>query len=149
MGRHIQITIDCADPDRLAAFWADVLGYRLQPPPDEFPTWADYWRAHGLPEEELSAGITNDRIEDPDGVGPPIWFQQVPEAKTLKNRVHLDVRASGGRAEPLAERRRRIDAEVARLTGIGATVLRVLYMDGLDHYAVVMQDPEGNEFCVN
>jgi hypothetical protein len=64
--------------------------------------------------------------------GPSLWFQRVPEAKTSKNRLHFDLRAPGGR----------VADEVRRLEGLGATVLR----DGQD--LVVMQDPEGNEFCV-
>jgi hypothetical protein len=62
--------------------------------------------------------------------------------------VHLDLKISGGRAVPLPERRARIEAEATRLEALGATRLRVLSADGLDHYGVVMQDPEGNEFCV-
>ena len=70
-------------------------------------------------------------VEAPGWGGPNIWFQRVPEPKTAKNRVHLDLRAPGLVAD-----------EVARLTALGATVLR----DGTD--LVVMADPDGNEFCV-
>jgi Glyoxalase-like domain len=149
MAARLQITIDCADPDRLCEFWASALGYRVEGPPGEFVGWREYWLDQGVPEAELGHGIGNDRIADPDGVGPPIWFQQVPEAKVLKNRVHLDVSASGGRSVPLALRQLRVDAEVQRLIRIGASQLRVLYQPGVDHYGVVMHDPEGNEFCVN
>ena len=72
----------------------------------------------------------------------------MPEPKSVKNRLHLDLKLSGGRAVPLPERRARIEAEAARLEAMGASRLRVLSQDGLDHYAVVMADPEGNEFCV-
>jgi hypothetical protein len=66
----------------------------------------------------------------------------------VKNRLHLDLKVSGGREVPLDTRRQRVTAEVARLVAAGATRLRVLERKGLDHYAVVLQDPEGNEFCV-
>ena len=73
----------------------------------------------------------------------------VPEPKTVKNRLHLDICASGGRAVPIAIRKQRVDAEARRLAGLGATVVRVLEEEGLDHYGVAMTDPEGNEFDVN
>ncbi|MFC9491219.1 VOC family protein, partial [Streptomyces hydrogenans] len=107
--------------------------------------------AIGVPEEELGdgAGDLPESLVDPAGVGPRVWFQQVPEPKTGKNRLHLDLKVGGGRAVPLAVRRARVDGEVARLTAIGATVLYAMdEPDGMDYYAVVLQDPEGNEFCV-
>jgi Glyoxalase-like domain len=142
-----QICVDCTDPDRLARFWASALGYVLEPPPDGYASWDDYWREVGVPEEEL--GIGADSIIDPEGRGPRIRFLIVPEGKTVKNRLHLDLRASGGRATPIQERRRLIDAEAARLAGLGATITRVLSEEGLDHYAVNLTDPEGNEFDIN
>jgi len=84
-----------------------------------------------------------------DCVGPRIFFQEVPEPKVVKNRVHLDLDVSGGRGVPLATRTELVDAEAERLTGTGATTLRVLDTARVDHYAVVMQDPEGNEFCLS
>src|SRR5215475_12990995 len=84
---RFQLVIDCADPDRLARFWASALGYELAPPPAGFPTWDDYYRDLGIPEEELGVGM--DRISDPQGHGPPIWFQVVPDTKAVKNRLHL------------------------------------------------------------
>jgi hypothetical protein len=142
-----QLVIDCKDPERLCRFWAAALRYELEPPPAGFATWDDYWRDVGVPEEELGLGA--DRIADPGGAGPRICFQVVPEPKTVKNRLHLDICASGGRAAPIAVRKQRVDAEARRLAGLGATVLRVLEQDGLDHYAVAMSDPEGNEFDIN
>ena len=147
MATQSQVTIDCADPGRLARFWADALGYRLEEPPDGFASWQDYWVSRGLPPEEVEDGY--DSIVDPDGVRPRIWFQPVPEPKVVKNRVHLDLGVSGGRQVPLATRRRRVDAEAERLVAAGATRLRVLSEEAVDHYAVVMADPEGNEFCLN
>jgi Glyoxalase-like domain len=143
---RIQVTIDCADPGRLARFWADALGYRLEEPPDGFASWQDYWVSRGLPPEEVEDGY--DSIVDPDGVRPRIWFQPVPEPKVVKNRVHLDLGVSGGRQVPLPTRRRRVDAEAERLVAAGAARLRVLSEEAVDHYAVVMADPEGNEFCL-
>jgi len=94
-----------------------------------------------VPEEELEDGY--DSIVDPAGVGPRIWFQQVPEPKVVKNRLHLDLNASHGRSVPLDVRRERVDVEVERLVAAGATTLRVLAEPGLDHYGVVMRDPRG------
>ena len=147
MAVRYQLVIDCANPDRLARFWAAALRYELAPPPDGFASWDDYYRDLGLPEEDL--GLGEDRIADPGGEGPSIWFQVVPEHKTIKNRIHIDVRASGGRDLPLATRREQVDVEVRRLTELGATVVAASDEDGLDHYAVAMTDPEGNEFDVN
>jgi hypothetical protein len=141
-----QLVIDCADPERLAQFWAGALGYELEPPPGGFATWGDYWHSLGLPEEE--AGGEADSIVDPDGRGPRIWFQPVPEGKTIKNRLHLDVRASGARTDPLAERRRRVDAEARRLADLGATQVAVHSEEDVDAYSVAMKDPEDNEFDV-
>ena len=144
---RFQLVVDCADPDRLARFWAAALGYELAPPPAGFASWDDFYCQLGVPEEELGGGA--DRISDPDGQGPAIWFQVVPEAKSLKNRLHLDIHASGSRADPLDVRRRRVDAEASRLVDLGATIVGVLSQEGLDHYAVAMTDPEGNELDVN
>jgi hypothetical protein len=72
-----QLVIDCRDPEPLARFWAEALGYEFEPPPEGFATWDDYWRDVGVGEEEL--GIGQDPIVDPDGSGPCIWFQVVPE----------------------------------------------------------------------
>jgi catechol 2,3-dioxygenase-like lactoylglutathione lyase family enzyme len=144
---RLQITIDAHDPDRQVAFWCLALGYRPTSPPEGFPTWREWYLSIGVPEEELGDGESQDRIEDPEGVGPPIWFQPVPEPKTLKNRVHLDLKVTGGRAEAVEERAVVVEAKVAELEAAGGKRLRLL--DGYGgHYAVVMQDPEGNEFCV-
>ncbi|HYZ55658.1 MAG TPA: VOC family protein [Streptosporangiaceae bacterium] len=115
--------------------------------PVGFATWDDYWRDVGVPEDELDIGA--DSIIDPHGRGPRIWVQMVPEKKTIKNRLHLDIHASGGRAVPMATRRQRVDAEARRLAGLGATIAGEVDTSGLDHYAVAMRDPEGNEFDIN
>ena len=143
MATPIQVTFDCADPDRLATFWATALGYKKQDPPDGYATWQAFLSVQGVPEEQWNSASA---VVDPDGRGPRIYFQRVPEPKTVKNRVHLDVNAGGGPDTPSDERHRRVDAEVERLAGAGATKLRVFEEHG--EYWVVMQDPEGNEFCL-
>jgi len=147
MAVRYQLVIDCTDPDLLARFWAAALGYELEPPPAGFATWNAYLRDLGVPEAELATG--EDCIIDPDAGGPRIWFQMVPDAKTVKNRLHLDIYASGGRALPIETRRQRVDAEASRLADLGATMIGPMTEEGLDHYAVAMKDPEGNEFDIN
>jgi hypothetical protein len=124
----------------------------LEPPPEGFASWDDWRRDIGLPDSEL--GGDADSIVDPRGEGPRIWFHAVPEAKVVKNRLHLDIRATSGRSTvdrnvPLATRKQRVDAEAQRLADLGATITGALDADGLDHYAVGMKDPEGNEFDIN
>jgi hypothetical protein len=143
MATRVQVVIDCADPGRLAAFWAVALRYQLQPPPDGFDSWEDTLRAWGVPEDQWNS---RSAVIDPDGVGPRLFFQQVPEGKVVKNRVHLDINASEGTTDP-NERRRVITSEVQRLTDAGASVLHEMEERG--EFWVVMQDPEGNEFCLD
>jgi hypothetical protein len=143
MATRFQVVMDCADPARLASFWAAALGYQLQPPPEGYESWEAFLSAIGIPEERWNSASA---VIDPDGVGSRIYFQQVPEPKVVKNRVHLDLNVGGGSATPLDERRRRVDAEVERLITLGANKLRPVEEHG--EYWVVMQDPEGNEFCV-
>jgi hypothetical protein len=117
---------DALDPHRLAAFWAAALGYVLEPGYDD-PDGAS--------------------IVDPDGRGPAIGWLRVPEGKTAKNRLHIDLRVAGEPPWDLRERARLITAKVPELVALGATVVREEHYDGaLGH--VVMEDPEGNEFCV-
>jgi hypothetical protein len=119
----------------------------LEPPPEGFATWDDWRRDIGLPDSEL--GIGADSIIDPEGGGPRIWFHVMPDAKVVKNRLHLDIHVSGGRSVPLGTRVQRVDAEARRLTGLGATLTVTMSEDGVDWYAVGMKDPEGNEFDIN
>ena len=142
MATGMQVVFDCADPDTQAAFWAAALHYIVQPPPEGFADWESFATAHGMAEMigKVSA------IVDPDGAGPRVFFQKVPEPKTAKNRVHLDLNVSNTRRVGAEEGRRRVAAEVDRLVGLGARVFRVADEHG-EHW-VVMQDPEGNEFCV-
>ena len=143
MATGIQVVFDCSNPDALAGFWASALRYKKQDPPDGFTSWDDWLRSQGIPEEEWNSASA---VVDPDGSGPRIYFQRVPEPKTSKNRVHLDLNVSDVRRVGEAEGRRRVDAEVERLIGLGAEKLRGDVERG--EYWVVMTDPEGNEFCV-
>jgi hypothetical protein len=144
MATPIQLVFDTADPPRQAAFWAAALGYKLQDPPDGYATWEDALRTWGVPEDNWQDASA---IVDPGGSGPRIFFQKVPEPKVAKNRLHMDLNVGGGPSVSLAERRRHVDAEVARLKALGASDERGAIERG-DEYWVRMNDPEGNEFCV-
>ncbi|MFE3515138.1 VOC family protein [Streptomyces sp. NPDC059166] len=144
MSTRWSLTIDCAYPKALAAFWATALGYVEKPPPAGFAGWEEWLAHHGVPEEEWDDGAA---LTDPDGVGPDLSFLKVPEPKTVKNRLHLDVQAGGGRETPWEIRWPRVTEAVSRLTAAGAAVIREYELDGRpDH--VLMADPEGHEFCV-
>ncbi len=89
----------------------------------------------------------NASIIDAEGRGPAIGFMQVAEGKSSKNRMHIDIRVAGGEPWDMDERELLIRAKVPELLAAGATMVREEnYGDVLGH--VVMQDPEGNEFCV-
>lgn len=143
-----QITVDCADADGQARFWGLALHYDLQEPPPGHETWRAYWLSVGVPEEELGDGDGFDAIVDPTGGGPRIWFQQVPEHKSVKNRLHFDLLVGGGRAVSLEQRRAAVDNEVKRLVAAGAAVVRTVDDPVSGHYHIAMVDPEGNEFDV-
>jgi hypothetical protein len=153
MSRHVQVTFDAHDPRALSRFWADVLGYVHPAPPgvalapgaDALAAWERFLARIGVPEEDWNAASA---IEDPEGHGPRVFFQRVPEGKTAKNRVHLDVRAAPGLFGD--ERMAALEAECARLVGLGATRLRRFEPSkpmAAGH--IVMADPEGNEFCLD
>jgi len=126
MAIHWTLGCDAADPHRLAGFWALALGYVAEPGYDD-PDGAS--------------------IIDPDGRGPAIGFLKVPEPKTAKNRMHIDIRVAGEPPWDMAEREQLIRAKVAELVAAGATAQREeTYGERLGH--VVMRDLEGNEFCV-
>ena len=138
MARNFQVAFDCVDPERLAGFWAAALDYELLPPPGGHATWAEY--SSTVAEEPGEAWT---KIVDPQGKGSPLLFHRVPEAKMVKNRLHLDLRAP--RSTP-GDRRQQVDAEVDRLVGLGGHKLHDVTDDA--GYFVVMHDPEGNEFCI-
>ena len=96
-----------------------------------------------MPESEWNSASA---IVDPSGPGPRLYFQRVPEPKTVKNRVHLDVNVGGGRETPLDVRRSRAHAESQRLQQLGAKQLWI--NDDWRGFSIVMQDIEGNEFCL-
>jgi hypothetical protein len=144
MAATVQITFDANDPGALAAFWAEVLGYELDPPPAGFASWDEALDAWGVPEERR-----NDRsaVSDPAGRGPRLFFQRVPEGKTAKNRVHLDVRAAPGLEGE--ERMAALEERCEQLVASGARRVRRFEPGPLDAGWIVMQDPEGNEFCLD
>jgi hypothetical protein len=141
-----QLTIDANDPAALARFWGRALGYVSVPPSEPDTTWWAHYR--GRVDDD---GAFRDRLFDPEGLRPPLWFQEVPEGKAGKNRLRLDLYATA-RDDTLAyaERVRIVEAKVEELVGLGARVqTRTSQDDPEDSYHfVVMQDPEGNEFCV-
>jgi hypothetical protein len=142
-----QLTIDANDPVLLARFWREALGYQPAPPAEPQTTWHAHYRAR-LGDE----AAFDDRLFDPDGLKPPIWFQEVPEEKAGKNRLHLDLYPTGrDNALSMAQRVPIVEEKVAELIGLGADVVRrTQHDDPADPvYYVVMQDPEGNEFCVS
>lgn len=125
--RTVQVTFDCAQPRRVAEFWKSALGY-VDPREDD---GSEEWAA----------------CEDPRGTGPRLFFQRVPEGKTVKNRLHLDVRVGTGLTAE--ERVRVLEDEAARLVALGATRLHLLPADEENESCLVMQDVEGNEFCLD
>ena len=141
-----QLTVDCRDPALLATFWGRALGWQSIPPAQPDTTWwAHYRRRLG------DAESFDDRLFDPEGLRPPLWFQEVPEDKAGKNRLHLDLYASGrDDSLPFAQRVELVDAKVTELVELGARVQERHREDDPDdaYYFVVMHDPEGNEFCV-
>ena len=153
MSVEIQVTFDAHDPQALSLFWRDVLGYVHPAPPgvelgegqDALEAWDEFLDRMNVPAEERNS---RSALEDPDGRGPRIFFQQVPEGKTAKNRVHLDVRAA---PELKGEQRlAALEAECERLVALGAT--RVQRFEAEPYVSdgfIVMRDPEGNEFCLD
>lgn len=153
MSIEFQVTFDCADPQRLSLFWRDVLGYVHPAPPgiqlaeggDPLAAWDTFLDELDVPEEERNS---RSALEDPEGVRPRLFFQRVPEGKQAKNRVHLDVRAAPGLEG--TERLAALEAECERLVALGATRVRRFEPEPfVSGGFIVMQDPEGNEFCLD
>jgi hypothetical protein len=146
MATQVQVVIDCADPERLAEFWAQALHYKVQPPPTGFESWEEFLRARGVPQEEWNRASA---IVDPDGKGPRIYFQSVPEGKVVKNRLHLDLNVSRAIADADEEQKHQlVEDEVRRLQDLGAHEIYRQIDAQLGDYWVTMADIEGNEFCV-
>lgn len=140
------MTIDCADPALVARFWCTALGYVESDPPKGWDNWEAFLSDQNVPEDEWNDGAA---ISDPNGVLPALSFLKVPEARMVKNRLHLDLQVSGGRAEPQHLREQRIRATATTLYTAGATLIREVPVDNtttLDH--LHLADPEGNDFCV-
>ena len=153
MSRAVQITFDAANPSALSTFWRDVLGYVHPGPPgvdlpegaDPLEAWDEFLARAGVPEDQRN---TRSAIEDPTGNGPRLFFQQEPEGKVAKNRVHLDVRAAPGLEGE--ERMAALEAEATRLVALGATrQQRFEPSPPMESGFLVMADPEGNEFCLD
>jgi hypothetical protein len=140
--KQFQVTFDCADPERVARFWCEILGYVVPPPPEGFASWDEFDAA--LPAEQQGSAFA---CVDPAGVGPRLYFQRVPEGKVVKNRVHLDVRAGIGLVGD--ERLATLRAEAERLIALGATLHQEQVADGIDESCITMLDIEGNEFCLD
>jgi len=142
MYTKVQVVFDAAEPARLAEFWALALNYVLEPPPAGFGTWEDFGRSIGMPEEQFGDQAA---VIDPADEGPRLYFQRVPERKSAKNRVHLDVRVAGREVRG-EERKRLMSEKVEQLVQAGASI--AWEDDGIRGSAIVLRDPEGNEFCV-
>jgi hypothetical protein len=142
VARTLQVAVDCADPAALSRFWAEALGYVLQPPPEGHDSCEAWLAATGVPESDWNSASA---VVDPDGSGPRLYFQRVPEDKAGKNRLHLDVRVADWR-RPVDERRAAIEPERERLVALGATVVGPVAERG--EWWLVMRDPEGNAFCL-
>ena len=134
MAHPVQITVDAADPRAQGAFWCAVLGYVEEPPPPGFDSWEEALDAMGIDRSDMNRAFA---IVDPDGVGPRVFFLKVPETKTAKNRMHLDVHT-----EP-----DRLHARADELVGLGATI--VGEFDEPEGHWITLLDPEGNEFCLH
>lgn len=139
MAPPLQIAVDCADAHPLCKFWADALGYDVEYDED----FIRKLMADGLITEDDVTEFEGHLVfrtaiacRDPEGRSPRLLFQQVPEPKTVKNRMHLDLHVGPQRR----------DAEVERLIGLGA--IRLWEASQGPHSWVTLADPEGNEFCV-
>lgn len=151
--RHIQVTFSAHDPRALSSFWRDVLGYVHPGPPgvdlpegaDPLAAWDEFLARVGVPEEQRN---TRSAIEDPDGRGPRLFFQQVSDGEVAENRVHLDVRAAPGQRGD--ERMAALELECDRLVALGATrVGRYEPAPPMSAGHIVLTDPEGNAFCLD
>ena len=140
--KQFQVTFDCKEPERVARFWCEVLGYVVPPPPAGFDTWDEFTLSQ--PPETRGSWFA---CVDPSGVGPRLYFQRVPEGRVVKNRVHLDVRVGTGLVGE--ERLAVLEAECARLVALGAVHVQTLYADDENESCIPMQDIEGNEFCLD
>jgi hypothetical protein len=140
MAYLFQVTIDSTAPHPLADWWAEALGWQREPTDEAFiRRMVD--EGHAAESETMRHNgelvwVVGAAIRHPTDEAPRVLFQQVPEPKTVKNRVHLDVRVGP----------ENVDGEVARLTARGATVLH--HGQQGPFRWVTLADPEGNELCL-
>jgi hypothetical protein len=136
----VQVTFDCTDPHAMARFWAAALSYEKE---DHSELVERLLQAAALQPEDTVVVDGSRQFADvsacrePEGAGPRFFFQRVPESKTSKNRVHLDLHVG----------QERYEAEADRLEGLGAR--RLWYSDDRGGKCWTMADIEGNEFCVD
>lgn len=143
MTLNFQVTFDAHDPERLARFWIEVLGYVAQPPPPGFDSWDAFLDTVDWPKDERDARFA---LVDPEGKRPRLFFQKVPEPKAAKNRMHLDVNVGAGLSRD--ERPAAVRAKADALVALGATEVNAGEDARMGEYWIVMQDTEGNEFCL-
>jgi hypothetical protein len=134
MAHAIQITVDAADPRAQGEFWCNVLGYMEQSPPSGFENWDQALEAMGIDRSDPNRAFA---IVDPDGIGPRVFFLKIPEGKTTKNRMHLDVHTEIEKMQARAD----------ELVALGATFVGEL--DEPEGHWIPLLDPEGNEFCLH
>ncbi len=143
MSIGFQVSFDAASPRALGNFWTIALGYQEEAPPPDYDSWESWLVAMNIPRDRWDDVWA---IRDPDGSRPRILFQKVPEAKSAKNRVHLDVNVGHGIADA-DERWDTVTSHADRLIAAGASLVEERRNDLGDHW-MVMTDPDGNEFCV-
>jgi Glyoxalase-like domain len=140
MAHDVQVAVDCARPHELADWWAEALGWEVEPQDEAFIrrmiAEGHASDAHTVEHRGALKWRSATALRSPDPGRPRMLFQAVPEPKTVKNRLHLDVHVGPEKRED----------EVARLVGLGATEL---WRESQGPYSwVTLADPEGNEFCV-
>lgn len=143
--RHqpFQVTLDCADPRRQADFWAKALDYVPQPPPPGFASWQAFATSVGLPAAELDNVAA---LVDPAGVAPRLLLLKVPEKKSAKNRLHLDINVQMSTGLQGEQRHAAVRARARELVAAGATLVAEREDDV--SWWITLLDPEGNEFCL-
>jgi catechol 2,3-dioxygenase-like lactoylglutathione lyase family enzyme len=143
MAHDIQIVIACRDPARMASFWADALGYVVQPPPEGFDSWEDFADSVGIPRDKRN---DINAVVDPEGKGPRLLFERWDAGEPTK-RVHIDVNSVGNLELGEDESRRRFVEERERLEALGASFHRMASGMAGETW-MEMFDVEGNWFCV-
>lgn len=142
MSSTIQIVFACSEPQALAAFWAEALGYVLQPPPDGFESWEAFADEVGIPVDERGDLAA---VVDPTGTGPRLLFERWDTGPPQK-RTHIDINSVDRTLEG-DERAQALDKERARLEALGAAFHRKATGKAGETW-IEMFDPEGNWFCV-